>query len=166
VHAPPGCDVAVDKIPRQLYLNYWLCNPDGMTMRLGKMDADEYRVLLDTNLPRVITTARQHKLMSKRAEELMVKGDRRSAAETEFLKLIVSLIEAWENHIDLPPKATPVEVLHFLMEARGHTPKDLESSVGMDKSLLSNVLKGQREISKEMAKKLASFYRVSPAVFI
>jgi HTH-type transcriptional regulator / antitoxin HigA len=131
-----------------------------MTAALNKA---EYMQLLDIALPRVINSKKEHAAMLAKAEELMIKTER-SRAETELLKLIVSLIETWERQVSVPAEATPADVLKYLMEQRAHKPKDLAGIV--DKSLLHNILNGSRDISKELAKKLAVFYDVSPAVFI
>jgi HTH-type transcriptional regulator / antitoxin HigA len=52
-----------------------------------------------------------------------------------------------------------------LMAARGLQPKDLWEVFG-SKSLTSEILNGNRAISKSKAKALADFFRVSAELFI
>jgi len=128
------------------------------------LDKKAYGKLLTKTLPHVITSAKEHKEMLSRAEELML-NTKRSASETELLKLVVALIEDWERNIKLPEDVSPVDVLKFLMEAHKHQPSDLWGII--DKSTLSNILSEARpSISKAVAKTLGDFYHVSPGVFI
>jgi HTH-type transcriptional regulator/antitoxin HigA len=76
---------------------------------------------------------------------------------------LVMLIHDWEQRKHPIEKASPVEVLKFLMDSNDHSPKDLWHII--DKTALSRILsdnEGRRAISKEQAKKLGAFYHVSP----
>ena len=53
----------------------------------------------------------------------------------------------------------------FLLEQRGLSAKDLWSVIG-SKSRVSEILAGKRSISKDQAKKLAEFFRVSVDLFL
>ena len=59
----------------------------------------------------------------------------------------------------------PVGALRFVMEDRGLKPADLASVLG-SRAKAYEILSGKRSISKEQAKRLGQFFRVSPAVFI
>jgi antitoxin component HigA of HigAB toxin-antitoxin module len=56
-------------------------------------------------------------------------------------------------------------MLEYLMEASGKTTKDLVP-IFATRGRLSEVLHGKRSISKEHAKKLAGFFKVTADLFI
>ena len=56
-------------------------------------------------------------------------------------------------------------MLMFLLEQRGLSPKDLWPVIG-SKSRVSEILAGKRSISKDQAKKLAEFFRLSADLFL
>ena len=78
---------------------------------------------------------------------------------------MTKLIEDFEQHHYELSAATPLAILKELMAARNLQPKDLWEVFG-SKSLTSEVLNGNREISKNKAKALADFFHVSAELFI
>jgi len=122
----------------------------------------EYGKLLANVQPRVIMSEEDHLELSACAEKLMTRTDRTSA-ETKLLKLLIPLIKEWERKNVSIPKASPREVLKYLIEQGG---RNSELKEVVDKATLSKILAGRRGISKELAKRLGELYRVSPAVFI
>lgn len=62
------------------------------------------------------------------------------------------------------PDSPPNRLLAYLMEEHGLRQADLASLV--DQSLLSKILRGERAISKALARKLGERFGVSPAVFL
>ena len=63
------------------------------------------------------------------------------------------------------PDAAPREVLRLLMKEHGLTQTALRDELG-GQSVVSDILKGKREINSRQAKALASRFGVSPAAFI
>jgi HTH-type transcriptional regulator/antitoxin HigA len=88
-----------------------------------------------------------------------------SPEEKELTELLALLIDQFEERRYPIRKATPVQVLNHLMEARGLMQKDLWEIFG-SKGITSEVVRGKRSISKTQAKKLASFFKVSADLFI
>jgi HTH-type transcriptional regulator/antitoxin HigA len=75
------------------------------------------------------------------------------------------LVQAHDDrHHPLPP-VLPHEMLGYLMETSGRTTKDLLPIFAM-RGRFSEVLNGKRSISKEQAKKLATFFKVTADLFI
>ena len=70
-----------------------------------------------------------------------------------------------DEHEPTIPDANPKDILEFLMEEHQISQKDLERAGVADQPLVSNILKGERNISKALAKRLGDFFHVSPAVF-
>lgn len=81
-----------------------------------------------------------------------------------LLDLVSNLVEDYDStHFAIEP-TEPLEMLRYLMEQRGLSQSDLAGVVPQGN--LSAILAGKRKISLALAKKLAAFFRVSPAVFI
>ena len=73
-------------------------------------------------------------------------------------------MESWEDdHVSIEQQA-PKEVLAYLMKSNGMKQTDLAEIVSQ--GTLSNILQGKREISKQLAKKLAERFSVNVAVFL
>ena len=99
-------------------------------------------------------------------ERLMSKGEENLAPEESRLaRLMVVLIEDFEERSYKIPDAAPYEVLQQLMEARDLRQADLLPIFG-SRGYISDVVNGKRGISKEHAKKLGEFFHVSPSLFI
>jgi HTH-type transcriptional regulator/antitoxin HigA len=92
------------------------------------------------------------------------KKDRLSAKEKEFAELLTVLIEAYEEEHYSIRAASPVEVLVELMEANDLKQKDLAPFLGSE-SVVSEVLRGKRELNKHHIERLSKRFGVSPAVF-
>lgn len=123
----------------------------------------EKDMLDGTDAPRVITSdAQNERYISVLLE--FEKKDRLSAKEREFAKLLTVLIEAYENKYYPIRGASPVEVLAHLMEANNLKQKDLAPLFGSE-SLVSKVLRGERELKKRDIERLSKRFGVSPAVF-
>lgn len=137
-----------------------------MTAPNTAIDQRKYAKLLAKALPAVIETEEQNERMLREVERLIDKGeDKLSPEEKALFKLMVTLIEDFEEQHYQLNAATPVTILKELMAARGLQPKDLWEVFG-SKSLTSEILNGNRAISKSKAKALAAFFRVSAELFI
>jgi HTH-type transcriptional regulator/antitoxin HigA len=133
---------------------------------LPKIDAKRYGKLLAAYLPAVIETEEENELMIERISRLLNQGEAKlTQEEKKLLALMVHLVEDFENrHYELNT-STPLSRLQGLMSARDLKPKDLWPVLG-SKSTVSQILNGNRGISKTQAKALAIFFHVSPALFI
>ena len=104
--------------------------------------------------------------MLRQVERLIDKGEDNLSPEEETLfKLMTRLIEDFEEQHYKLNAATAVTILKELIAARDLQPKDLWEVFG-SKSLTSEVLNGNRAISKNKAKTLAEFFHVSAELFI
>jgi HTH-type transcriptional regulator/antitoxin HigA len=136
-----------------------------MGKRGGKMIATviEKDTLDGIAAPRVITSDAQNERYTAALLELE-KKDRLSAKEKDFAELLTVLIEAYEEEHYAVRSASPVEVLVELMEANNLKQKDLAPLLGSE-SVVSEVLRGKRELNKHHIERLSRRFRVSPAVF-
>ncbi len=82
-----------------------------------------------------------------------------------LLKLLAMLVEKYEDRNYPLPRSRPHKMLKYLLEEKGLRPSDLWSVIGF-KSRVSEILAGNRSISKDQAKKLAAFFHVPVDLFI
>jgi HTH-type transcriptional regulator/antitoxin HigA len=122
-------------------------------------------LLLDV-LPRPIQTEAENERALAVVDRLMSKGeDNLTPEETTLLKLLVQLIERFEEKAYPIPEAPGYRVLRTLMENRSVKQADLLPIFG-SRGIASEVYNGKLAISKAQAKKLGEFFGISPAVFI
>ncbi len=88
-----------------------------------------------------------------------------SREERELTELLTALVEQYEaEHYSLP-SAKPVDLIAFLLEQRGQTPKDLWDLLG-GKGATSEILSGKRNIGVATAAKLGEFFGLAPELFV
>jgi HTH-type transcriptional regulator / antitoxin HigA len=91
-------------------------------------------------------------------------GDEESHPLAEVLDYLADRVRAYEDEHFAIPDAAPAEVLRFLMEQHGFKQGDLADCA--PQSRISDFLNGRREISKEIAKKLAARFGVRADLFL
>lgn len=123
----------------------------------------------DRIIPKIIETNQEYEKFLAVAERLISKKQTRTNEETILFRLLVKLIEDYEEKIYALKdwsQTSPHELLQHLMEARGMKQVDLVGVISPSKGLVSSIVNGKREISKSQAKKLSEFFNISPSVFI
>jgi len=130
------------------------------------VDPKKYARLANRIVVKAIDYEDEYDRMVNAVEQLMDTGeDRLSPEESALLETMAILIQAYDDrhHAMLP--VPPHQMLEYLMEASGKTTKDLVP-IFATRGRLSEVLHGKRSISKEHAKKLAGFFKVTADLFI
>ena len=93
-----------------------------------------------------------------------VVGDNEKHPLAGLLDLVGNLVADYDDeHFSIQP-SEPRETLRFLMEQNHLKQTDLEDIV--PQSNLSAILAGKRQISRDVAKKLAERFNVSVSVFV
>jgi HTH-type transcriptional regulator / antitoxin HigA len=136
-----------------------------MKRAVHRIDPTRYKRLVSQAMPVIIESEEENERMLKVIEKLMDKGESISAEEEKLLKLLVRLVEDFEERFYHPGNATPLEVLQHLMESRDIKQTHLWEVFG-SKGIASEVLNGKRSISKTHARALANYFRVSADLFI
>ncbi|WP_396593921.1 type II toxin-antitoxin system HigA family antitoxin [Brevundimonas sp. R86498] len=90
--------------------------------------------------------------------------DRGSDAAAHFDALVL-LIENYEQRIYPIPRASPVEVLKFVMETNHYSRSDLIEVIG-SKARVSDLLNGRREINLDQIRRISRAWNISPASLI
>jgi HTH-type transcriptional regulator/antitoxin HigA len=134
--------------------------------KIGKATTQKYAELLTTALPKPIETEAENERALEIVNDLMSKGEKKLTAEERWLlRMLVRLIEDFEEKAYPIDEAPPHAVLKTLMEDRGLKQIDLAPLFG-GRSRVSDALAGKRGISKAQAKALAAFFKVSADLFI
>ena len=139
-----------------------------MTLTINKK---AYFVLLDNLqlIPKIIETQAEYNSYLAVTENLISKRGNRTPEETILFRLLIKLIEDYEEQTfaledwsHLPPH----EILQHLLESSDTKQSDLVGIISPSKGLISSIVNGKRAISKEQAKKLGIHFNVSPSLFI
>jgi HTH-type transcriptional regulator/antitoxin HigA len=129
------------------------------------LDNKKYARVLAKLLPRIITSNQEHARLLAEVENLMDKGEHRTAEDDAALELMVRLIQNYEEEHHPLPNPSPEEMLVYLMERRGLKQADL-LPIFKSRGYISDVINGKRAISKAHARQLAGFFKVSADLFI
>ena len=128
------------------------------------LDSQGYANLLGQVQPKVIETEAENEHYLAELQKLMDLGEDLTLEQEHVLRLLVTLIEQYEEqHYQLKP-ATPQEILKELMLQQRLKQKDLIPVFG-SQGIASEVINGKRSISKAQAKGLGAFFHVSPTLF-
>lgn len=120
-------------------------------------------------VPKVIETETEYEQNLAVAERLIAKKKNRSPEEIALLRLLVKLIEDYEEikyHLKEWQDLSPHEILQHLLEVSHTKQADLVGIISPSKGLISAIVNGKRAISKEQAKKLGEYFKISPSLFI
>ena len=134
----------------------------------AKLDRARYSKLVARVAPTVPKTEEEYDRLMGEFEPLFDKSMRGelTAEEDALFELLAALIHQYEKeHLAVGIKSDPVGMLRFFMEQHAKKPSDLWPALG-SKSLVSEILNGNRKINLSHAKKLAAFFNTSPANFL
>jgi HTH-type transcriptional regulator/antitoxin HigA len=124
----------------------------------------KYGKLCAEVIPKIIESDAEFDRLSEKMEALDCK-ENPTPEEEALSQLLMKLIQDYDDrHFPLPETA-PHETIRYLMERRGLKQADLVDLIG-SRSQVSDMVTGKRAVSKAQARKLAEFFKVSPALFI
>jgi HTH-type transcriptional regulator / antitoxin HigA len=133
-----------------------------MTLTINQ---DRYGQLLAQYQPQVIASEAENERLLDIIEELM-SCPKRTPEQERVLQLLVALVEQFEDKHYQLNASTPHSLLLHLMEARNLKQADLVGVVSVSRGVISEVVNGKRQITKNQAKKLGEFFGVDPGLFI
>lgn len=125
--------------------------------------AVDYGELLSETRPEVIHGDEQNEHFIDLLERLtaLLKP---TPAQEKLIALLTLLVEEFEAKNYPVPDAGPLDIIRHLMEVHGLRQKDLVDVFGTE-SIVSDVLNGKRDLTKDHIRKLSTRFKVSPAVF-
>ena len=91
-------------------------------------------------------------------------GDKEDHPLAEVLDYLANQVKTYEDENFQIPDAEPMEILRFLMEQNNLKQEDLGECA--PQSRISDILSGNRSISKEIAKRLANRFHVRADLFL
>ncbi|MEM7553995.1 MAG: transcriptional regulator [Cyanobacteria bacterium P01_A01_bin.84] len=127
-------------------------------------DRNLYGKLLAEYQPQVITSEAEYEHMLADAERL-IGNKNRSQEENALLKVLVRLIEEYENQNYPMGKSLPHIILQHLMEAQGIQQSEL-ANIFESEEVVSEVIDGKYKINQTQAEALGNLFHVSPELFI
>jgi HTH-type transcriptional regulator/antitoxin HigA len=110
-----------------------------------------------------IKTEREYRAALKEAESLW--DAPKKSAEADRLEVLVMLIQAYEEKHYAISAPEPIEFLHYLMESRGLTRKDLEPYIGT-RGRVAEVLNRARPLSLEMIRRLSEGLNIPADILV
>jgi HTH-type transcriptional regulator / antitoxin HigA len=135
----------------------------GKKIAAVKFSKAKYRKLVADVAPAVVETEAENERLLAIIEPMMSRE--LTPEEERLFDLLVKLVEDFEERHYPMGESSPTEMLKFLMEQRGLRQRDIVHLFGSS-GVASEVINGKRAISKNQAKALAEFFRVSPELFI
>lgn len=126
--------------------------------------AKRYQALCELVPLKPITTKAGYEAAVGHLDRLLDAGGANQAHRLAGLvEALGEMIHAYEKRQAPMPDAEPREVLRFLMEGHGVKQSDLPGIASQ--GAISDILSGRRGIGKALAKKLATRFQVTAAVF-
>jgi HTH-type transcriptional regulator / antitoxin HigA len=114
---------------------------------------------------RPIRTEAELDTASAMIDELTDRDDL-SVTESDYLDVLGDLIEKYEDeHVEMP-HVSDAEMLRSLMDEKGVTQADVVRGTGISKTVLSLVLSGKRDLTREHIEVLSKYFGVNPAAFL
>jgi HTH-type transcriptional regulator/antitoxin HigA len=87
------------------------------------------------------------------------------AGSQDYLEVLSDLVEKFEDEHEPMPAVTDAEMLRHLLDAKGTTQAKAAKEAGIAESTISEVLAGNRRLTRTHISKLASYFGVAPTVF-
>jgi HTH-type transcriptional regulator/antitoxin HigA len=115
-----------------------------------------------------INSKSQHELALKIVEKIITHTNEEKSSDDGaelYLNTLVELVSDYERTRYDAPKTSGEEMLAYLMELQGLNQSDLSNELG-GQPVVSQILKGKRELNLRQIKALAKRFKVSPEVFI
>jgi HTH-type transcriptional regulator/antitoxin HigA len=123
-----------------------------------------YGDLLVEIQPQVITNNVENEIALRNIERLLA-IPQPTSEEERILQLLLTLVEEYENEHYPMNDASPLDILLHLMESNNLKQADLVNVIGSS-GVVSEVVNGKRQISKNQAQTLGKFFNVDPKLFL
>ncbi len=96
-------------------------------------------------------------------DRLLAQGES-DEGEALYLDALSDLVAAYEDeHHEIAP-ASDADMLRHFMEAKGITQSELHRGAGIPKSTISEILAGKKPFSRQIIRKLATYFNVDVSV--
>ena len=113
---------------------------------------------------KVIKNKSQYKEYCNELERLVFSDSKNQNTKDE-IELLTLLIEKWDANHSAMSKLDPIQLLHSFINDHDLKAKDLVNILGISKGYISDILHYKKGLSKEVIRKLASYFKVSQEAF-
>lgn len=124
-----------------------------------------YLALIRRSPLRPIRTDAELDAATQLIDELTIRDDL-SSAEFDYLDVLGDLVEKYEDERVEMPHVSDAAMLHSLMDEKGVRQADVVRGTGISKTVLSLVLNGKRDLTREHIASLSKYFEVDPAAFL
>ena len=135
----------------------------------NRAPARAYMVLIDAFPLRPLRSVRDYNAATAILDTLAVRPEGSlDDGEQDYLDTLTLLVEAYDREHSCFPETEvddPLAMLKHLMRESGMTQSDLGQLLG-NRSIASLILNEHRQLSKTHIRKLATRFKVSPALFL
>jgi HTH-type transcriptional regulator / antitoxin HigA len=98
-------------------------------------------------------------------DELTDRGDL-SPAESDYLDVLGDLVEKYEDEHVVMPHVSDGAMLRTLIEEKGIRQADVARGTGISKTVLSLVIHGKRDLTRQQIAVLSKYFDVDAVVFL
>jgi len=102
------------------------------------------------------------------AQSLMIRGKSLAVDERDYLEVLLDEIGKYESkhHALKLDEMTPVNLLRSFMKNHELRQVDMMPILGVSSGVISEIVSGQRELTKEQCVRLGNHFKVTPAAFL
>jgi antitoxin component HigA of HigAB toxin-antitoxin module len=139
------------------------------TITRGFAPSDSYLQLIAAFPLRPLRNKREYKAARAAMERLAVRGeDALDEGQRDYLDGLDEFISLYDQNAltERPRRGTPRQRLRSLLRDSTTTPADLEKILHCSRSLVSLMLSGKRELSKDNIRALAKYFKLSADYFL
>jgi HTH-type transcriptional regulator/antitoxin HigA len=104
----------------------------------------------------------------KAAQSLMLRSESVTTDEAEYLEVLLDQIAKYESkhHVLKVGELPPHKLLQSFMKDHGLKQVALQEILGVSSGVMSELVAGKRELTKEHCVKLGKYFKVTPALFL
>jgi HTH-type transcriptional regulator/antitoxin HigA len=135
--------------------------------QLGYADMPrDYVALCRMHLPRPIHDEAEYANTLEVAGVFAGYEEKMTPEQNDYFDLLCTLLETWEKAQVKWPDLTPVAMLKHLVDQHGMSGADLSRLLGGSRQLGPMILRGERSITADHARKLAAHFGLGVEAFI
>jgi HTH-type transcriptional regulator/antitoxin HigA len=127
--------------------------------RLKGKSRDSYMELV-LEFPLASIKADEHLAEAQRVMDGLLARDRLDKGEETYLEALSDLVGTYEDEHHRIEPASDADMLRHLMDVRSVTQIQLSRDTGLPKSTISEVLAGKKPFSRQLIRKLATYFQV------
>lgn len=127
----------------------------------------DYRGLCMAYLPRPIHSAREYAMAEAVAETMAGWEERMSSDQKDYFDVLTDFMADYDDqHRPYSPHVSGWETLRGLVEENSLSAADVARILGAERTLGSKILRGERRITADHARKLGGYFKLEPGAFL